>query len=114
MNKTWFITRHDPTEDQVALVPGLIKVPDINGFDKSAINALLREALASDVDRIIVVNAAMALNIAALALEREQFIYVGIFENAARPAEGGKPTFAAAAIHWWVVECGTEGWTLSY
>jgi hypothetical protein len=114
METTWFITRHDPTADQVALVPGLIKVPDINGFDKGAISALLNEAAAADVYRIVVVNAAMALNIAALALEREQFLCVGIFENAARPAEGGKPTFEAAAIHWWFVECSCAGWTLSY
>ena len=100
MNETWFVTRHDPTADQLALVPGLIKVPDINGFDKGAISALLDKAAGADINRLIVVNAAMALNIAALALEREQFLCVGIFENAARPAEGAKPTFAVAAIHW--------------
>lgn len=114
MNKVWFITRHDPTADQLRLAPGLIKVPDINGFDRSAVNALLREANAADVDHIIVVNAAMALNIATLAIEREQFMYIGIFENAARAAEGAKPTFEAKTLHWWVVEYSAEGWTLSY
>lgn len=114
MRKTWFVSRHDPTTDQLALAPGLIKVPDINGFDRSAINALLREALAANVDHIIVVNAAMALNIAAIAIEREQFIYIGIFENTNRAPEGAKPTFATNELHWWVVEYSKEGWTLSY
>ena len=114
MQKTWFVSRHDPTADQLTLAPGLIKVPDINGYDRSAINALLREARHSGVDHIVVVNAAMALNIATLAIERGEFLCIGIFENAARAAEGAKPTFEAKALHWWVVECGMEGWTLSY
>ena len=112
MSKTWFVSRHEPTLAQLALVPGLIKVPDINAFDRLAVDTLLSQMGKNDVDRVIVVNAALALNIAALAAEREQFLCIGVFENANRAPEGEKPTFEASALHWWYVEYGVTGWTI--
>jgi len=115
MRKTyWFVSRHEPTIDQHRLVNGnLVKVDDINAFDKNAINELVRKASEENVDGFIVVNPALALNIAATAFEREEFTTIGVFENANRAPEGQKPTFEAKTLHWWSVECGHDGWFMS-
>lgn len=115
MRKTyWFVSRHEPTIDQHRLVQGnLVKIADINAFDKSAVNELVRKASENNIDGLIVVNPAIALNIAAVAFEREEFTTIGVFENANRAPEGQKPTFEALALHWWSVEYGDDGWFLS-
>ena len=115
MRKTyWFVSRHEPTPDQHRLVQGnLVKVADINAFDKDAVNELVRKASEQNIDGFIVVNPALALNIAAVAFEREEFTAIGVFENANRAPEGQTPTFQAQALHMWSVECGHDGWFLS-
>lgn len=110
----WFVSRHEPTDDQHRLVNGnLVKVDDINAFDKNAVNELVRKASEENVDGFIVVNPALALNIAAAAFERKEFTVIGVFENANRAPEGQKPTFEAKALHWWSVEYGADSWFLS-
>jgi len=104
--KIWFVSRHEPTEEQRALVPNfdLVKVDDIDGFDYKAVHKLMEKADAEGVEHFAVVNAALALNIISWYAGEPQYTTVVVFENASRPAEGGKPTFTAKAAHAWT--CG--------
>lgn len=54
MKVYWFVSRHTPTPQQEALTSGqLIKVDDIDGFNKAAVEDLLVKADVEGIDGII-------------------------------------------------------------
>jgi hypothetical protein len=92
-----FITRHAPTAEQVALASAqgitLHIVGDADAFTVG--NSFVYEAgnrLNVIFEGVVVVHPAAALRLCS------EFL-VGVFENANRAQEGGKPQFAALALH---------------
>lgn len=87
-----FISRHSPTEGQIALAAKegieLIHVGDADAFTVSP--AWVDEHGA--FDGVVVVHPAAALRLATTYL-------VGVFENANRAPVGEKPQFEALALH---------------
>ena len=90
-----FISRHAPTEQQIALATDqgieLVLIGDLDAFTVTAKDVV---AACSDycIDGVIVVHPAAAL--------RLQYSFkIGIFENALRAEEGQKPTFEAKSLH---------------
>jgi hypothetical protein len=87
-----FISRHQPTDGQVALAAGqeieMVPVGDHDAFKVSP--SFVDNAGA--FDGVIVVHPAAALRLAG------SFV-VGVFENANRAPVGEKPQFEAVALH---------------
>lgn len=87
-----FISRHLPTEGQIALAAAegieLAHVGDADAFTVSP--AWVDER--GSFDGVIVVHPAAALQLATTYL-------VGVFENANRAPVGEKPQFEAQALH---------------
>jgi hypothetical protein len=87
-----FISRHAPTEGQLALAAekkyDLIHVPDVDAFTGD-LNPIVAEYQA-----FCVVNPALACRLITHAVGG-----LGVFENANRAPEGAKPTFEAVALH---------------
>ena len=90
MKRFAFISRHEPTPGQIALAAAegieLVAVGDRDAFTIDA-------AEFAGFEGAVVVHPAAALKLYYAGLG------IGIFENAARPAEGGKPAFEAKALH---------------
>lgn len=103
MVNVYFISRHSPTPEQCELLAQhgrqIIACGDLDGFDMDAIQAWRRTHPGSI--EVAVVNAALALSLAATAHEGGMRIWV--FENAQRPIEGGKPQFYAKSVQSWTV-----------
>lgn len=96
MKKMAFISRHPPTEKQVALALAqgyeLIPVGDRDGFTVS-------ENEFSGYDAVAVVHAAAAMSLAGHSK------VIAVFENELRPVVGGKPEFKAKALHLYRIVC---------
>lgn len=92
MRRFAFISRHQPTPGQVEIAARggieLVPVGDRDGFTIEPSEFL-------DFAGVVVVHAGAALALAGIETP------VGVFENAARPAEGGKPSFEAVALQVW-------------
>ena len=86
-----FISRHTPTDEQFALAKmasiELIPVGDLEAF------TVAPEDLEpfGQFDGAIVVHPAAAMRLAG-------DLIIGVYENASRTAEGGKPTFYAKSL----------------
>jgi hypothetical protein len=87
-----FITRHQPTADQISLALDkgyvLVSVGDMDAFTVTPNQV----AALGNFDAVCVVHPAAALRLT-------QQYTVGVFENAMRPVEGGAPIFEAKALH---------------
>lgn len=98
MKRLGFISRHTPTADQVRLASEqgytLVQLTDVDAFSPmSQWSSVVKQAIGSDYEGFIVVHPALAIRLLAAGK------VVGVFENAQRAAEGGKPTFEAKALH---------------
>jgi hypothetical protein len=99
MKKMIFVSRHTPTPAQLnlSLAKGyeLVHVGDVNAFDHQAIRDLVmaQDTAAGYPVAVSCVHPAMALY--AICGGR----VIGVFENANRAPEGGKPSFEASALH---------------
>lgn len=91
MKKLAFISRHNPTPEQISLAQAqgfeLIHVGDRDGF-----TAPVAE-FSADFDGVVVVHAAAALRY----IDANRL--VGVFENGNRAPEGAHPSFVAKALH---------------
>jgi len=87
-----FISRHSPTQEQVALATekGIELIP-IGDCDAFTISPSFVDAI-GPFDGVVVVHPAAALRLA------ETFI-VGIFENGTRPGPDDRPQFFAKNFH---------------
>ena len=105
--KIAFISRHEPTEAQAELVDvfdgQLVAVGDVDGFDAAAVAALVNKCRMDGIAAFAVVNAAVALNVAAAMEDVSEAADVFVFRNTARPVVGGKPEFVTDAVHRWTV-----------
>jgi hypothetical protein len=88
MKRFAFITRHQPTREQVALAFDqgikLVPVGDRDAFSVSPHDF-------AEFDGVVVVHPAAALRLLPMK--------IGVFENGNRAKEGEKPEFFAKAIH---------------
>jgi len=95
MSKLAFISRHTPTEEQVALAERkgyvLVHVGDRDAFSVQA-----REF--KDYSGVVVVHPAAALRLLG------ECNVVGVFENENRAAEGQPPQFRAKALHLFAID----------
>ena len=102
MTRMNFVSRHVPTDDQIKLAADkgfkLVHVGDVDAFDVNAVDAVFTD---NPGTAFAVVNPALAMNLVSLA--RDTDVTIGVFQNAARPADGGKPTFKAVNLHVWKV-----------
>lgn len=114
-----FISRHTPSAAQVALAAEqgirLCHIGDMDGFTITPDEVAYRlTSLMGDFDHtpypewrrqqvkgVVVVHAAAALRLLP-------HFDVGVFENAARAAEGEKPTFEAVSLHVWQKDEGRQ------
>jgi len=98
MKKMIFISRHQPTPEQhdLAEMTGfqLIPVGDMDAFAYDLRKQIRDRLLQEDATHISCVHPAIAMTAFAAGAEG-----VGIFENAARAAEGEKPTFEPVVLH---------------
>lgn len=105
MTRMNFISRHVPNADQIQLAADrgfdLVHIGDVDAFDADAVSAAFSDHPGT---AFAVVNPALALNLASLAWATD--VTIGVFQNAARPVDGGKPTFKATALHVWTVNAG--------
>lgn len=87
-----FISRHAPTQGQLALAASkgidLISIGDMDAFHVQPSDV----ANKGDFDGVVVVHPAMALRLI-------EDYSVGVFENANRAPEGERPTFEAVGLH---------------
>ena len=100
--KTAFITRHAPTEGQLKLAAAwqdnegrpmdLVTVGDMDAFQLNLADRM-RALLADGFEAVCCVHPMTALTALACGL------FVVIFENANRAAEGEKPQFEATDVH---------------
>jgi hypothetical protein len=92
MQRFAFLSRHTPTEVQIALAQEqdieIIPVGDSDAFSVS----LCWMDKEGDFDGVIVVHPAAAMRLCSSYL-------IGVFENASRAPVGEKPTFGAVALH---------------
>lgn len=92
-----FISRHQPTVEQVALAEQqgitLYHVGDADAFSVTPQWVFSRpETPALTVDGVVVVHPAAALRLCGV-------LSIGVFENATRSEEGGPVQFFAKALH---------------
>ncbi len=92
-----FISRHQPTTDQVALAEEQgITLHHVGDADAFTVGNGFVHQKAADMDvtfeGVVVVHPAAALRLCS------EFL-VGVFENANRAAPGQPPQFAAKALH---------------
>jgi hypothetical protein len=91
-----FVSRHEATPEQIEIAAQhgitLEAVGDLDAFNFGMSSGKGGKHLIHDYSGVIVAHAWMALQFAA----RGQT--VGVFENAMRPVEGGKPTFEAKSL----------------
>ena len=87
-----FISRHTPTERQIELAAEqgieVVHIGDLDAFTAD-VGAVMRRG---PFEGVIVVHPAAAMRLA-------HCLYIGVYENASRAPEGGKPQFEAAALH---------------
>lgn len=92
MNVFAFISRHEPTKEQLQMAfdQGILLDPigDMDAF--SVVPDHLK--VFGDYDGVVVVHPAMALRLI-------DFFDVGVFENEMRPELGGKPSFSPKKLH---------------
>lgn len=104
-----FISRHEPTQDQIFLATekgfDLKCIGDVDAFNPKAIEALVVAWKAPHA--YAVVNPAMALTLASFAGHKACTfgIKIAVFENENRAPEGEKPSFKAKAMHMWEAHC---------
>lgn len=97
MQKFAFISRHEPTENQIAMAADhgieLIHVGDGDAFSMSP-SFVVEAGKRLDVtfEGAVVVHPAAALRLARCFI-------IGVFENANRAPAGEKPQFEAKALH---------------
>lgn len=90
MRKFYFVSRHQPTADQINLAAeqgiSLVLFGDVDAFSWSG------DDLPADCDGVVCVHPLVALTAAAKGFP------VGVFENANRAPEGEKPSFQAVRL----------------
>lgn len=92
MKRFGFISRHQPTPEQHDLAARLdIELVTVGDHDAFTVQPYDFDS-AGVLDGVIVVHPAAALRLAP-------FYEIGVFENAARAAEGERPTFCAVGLH---------------
>lgn len=100
-----FISRHTPTEQQIALAKAegfdLLHEGDVDAFDVDAVTQIVNRALTRQIYAFAVVHPALALNLVAELRHQDEPAHLGVFENASRPPEGGAPSFVPVCLHIW-------------
>jgi hypothetical protein len=92
MKRFAFLSRHRPTPEQHELAARLdIELVTVGDHDAFTVEPYHFDS-ADVLDGVIVVHPAAALRLAP-------YYEIGIYENAARAAEGERPTFFPVALH---------------
>lgn len=93
-----FISRHTPTPAQIEIAENnnfnLVHVGDMDAFSPDLLGRIEKELAVNDAAFVCCVHPMIAMK----AIDAGA-VGVGMFENAARAAEGEKPTFDAVALH---------------
>ena len=102
-----FITRHQPSQDQIDLVEGqgdrLIWVGDCDVFDFNNIKSTLLNGYSIAENKYPEINAwdigIVGVHPMLAVYAAQQKMPFGVFENGNRSPEGEKPSFYAKAFH---------------
>lgn len=95
MEQFAFISRHEPTNEQINMALDMdIRLFHVGDYDGFIVRPETFREEEGNFDGVIVVHAGTALNLISEYT-------VGVFENELRAVEGEKPTFSAKKLHIW-------------
>lgn len=99
-----FVSRHEPTTEQVALAEKdgyqLVHVGDLDAFSHNLPDQLTKLIAEGNYQAVACVHPVIAIRVLEFGTGyAHPCVRVAVFENGQRAEAGGKPTFFARAMH---------------